>query len=148
MIIRLIFWHNLVCMNLPRNVAAPYERGRSRPHLHRALCLLLLMFSWHSNARSQEAAVVTFTLDFPGSEPSHYAISVSSDGHSTYDSDGKLSPDSEGDPFHLDFSLSSETSRRVRTTTMGPRIAAEQTSTCTVLPNCTRIRSTAAETCS
>jgi hypothetical protein len=113
MIIRLIFWHNLVCMNLPRNVAAPYERGRSRPHLHRALCLLLLMFSWHSNARAQEAAVVTFTLDFPGSEPSHYAISVSSDGHSTYDSDGKLSPDSEGDPFHLDFSLSSETSRRV-----------------------------------
>jgi hypothetical protein len=71
------------------------------------------MFSWHSNARAQEAAVVTFTLDFPGSEPSHYAISVSSDGHSTYDSDGKLSPDSEGDPFHLDFSLSSETSRRV-----------------------------------
>ena len=40
-------------------------------------------------------------------------ISVSSDGHSTYDSDGKLSPDSEGDPFHLDFSMSSETSRRV-----------------------------------
>ena len=40
-------------------------------------------------------AVVTFTLDFPGSEPSHYVISVSSDGHSTYDSDGKLSPDSE-----------------------------------------------------
>jgi len=71
------------------------------------------MFSWHSNARAQEAAVVTFTLDFPGSEPSHYAISVSSDAHSTYDSDGKLSPDSEGDPFHLDFSLSSETSRRV-----------------------------------
>lgn len=57
--------------------------------------------------------MVTFTLDFPGSEPSHYAISVSSDGRSTYDSDGKLSPDSEGDPFHLDFSLSSETSRRV-----------------------------------
>jgi hypothetical protein len=64
-------------------------------------------------ARAQETAVVTFTLDFPGSEPSHYAISVSSDGHATYDSDGKLSPDSEGDPFHLDFSMSSETRRRV-----------------------------------
>ena len=56
---------------------------------------------------------MTFTLDFPGSEPSHYAISVSSDGHSTYDSDGKLSPDSEGDPFHLDFSMSAETSQRI-----------------------------------
>ena len=64
-------------------------------------------------ARAQETAVVTFTLDFPGSEPSHYAISVSSDGHSTYDSDGKLSPDSEGDPFHLDFSMSAETRQRV-----------------------------------
>ncbi|MGC2183986.1 MAG: hypothetical protein WA637_11945 [Terriglobales bacterium] len=56
---------------------------------------------------------MTITLDFPGSEPSHYAISVSSDGHATYDSDGKLSPDSEGDPFHLDFSMSAETRQRV-----------------------------------
>jgi len=42
--------------------------------------------------------VVTFTLDFPGSEPltTH---SVASDGHSTYDSDGKLSPESEADLF-------------------------------------------------
>jgi hypothetical protein len=110
---RPVFWHNLVCMNLPRNVAALYERGCSRRHLHRALCLLLLIFSWHSKAWAQEAAVVTFTLDFPGSEPSHYAISVSSNGRSTYDSDGKLSPDSEGDPFHLDFSMSNDTSRRV-----------------------------------
>jgi hypothetical protein len=107
------FWHNLICMNFPRNVATLHERGRSRPHLHRALCFLLVIFSWHYSARAQEAAVVTFTLDFPGSEPSHYAVSVSSDGRSTYDSDGKLSPDSEGDPFHLDFSMSSETSRRV-----------------------------------
>jgi hypothetical protein len=60
-----------------------------------------------------DQAVVTFTLDFPGSEPSHYVISVSSDGHSSYDSDGKLSPDSEADPFHLDFSLSPKTSGAV-----------------------------------
>ena len=55
--------------------------------------------------------MVTFTLDFPGSEPSHYAISVSSDGHSTYDSDGKLSPESDPDPFHLDFSVSPATQK-------------------------------------
>jgi hypothetical protein len=64
-------------------------------------------------AQAQQPAVVTFTLDFPGSEPSHYAISVSSDGRSTYESDGKLSPDSDGDPFHLDFSMSPDTTRRV-----------------------------------
>ena len=38
-------------------------------------------------------------------------ISVSSDGHSNYESDGKLSPDSDADPFHLDFSLSPDTSK-------------------------------------
>ena len=53
---------------------------------------------------------MTFTLDFPGSEPSHYVIDVSSNGHSTYDSDGKLSPDSAADPFHLEFTLSPATS--------------------------------------
>jgi hypothetical protein len=81
--------------------------------LHRTLCLFLLVLALHLASRAQEQAVVTFTLDFPGSEPSHYVISVSSDGHSKYDSDGKLSPDSEGDPFHLDFSMSTETSRRI-----------------------------------
>jgi hypothetical protein len=92
-----------------QSVALPHERGRLRLHLHAFFCLLLLV----SAARAQDGAVVTFTLDFPGSEPSHYAVSVSSDRRSTYDSDGKLSPDSEGDPFHLDFSMSSETRKRV-----------------------------------
>ncbi|MGH9504732.1 MAG: hypothetical protein ACRD20_17910 [Terriglobales bacterium] len=77
------------------------------------LWLLLLVLALPLAARAQQTAVVTFTLDFPGSEPSHYSISVSSDGHSTYDSDGKLSPDSEGDPFHLDFSMSPETRSRI-----------------------------------
>ncbi len=77
------------------------------------LSLLLFALSWHSYAFAQEAAAVSFTLDFPGSEPSHYAISVTNDGRSTYDSDGKLSPDSDGDPFHMDFSMSIETRQRV-----------------------------------
>jgi hypothetical protein len=99
-------------MRLGNSVGASvHERGRSR--LHWTLCLLLLVLALHLTARAQETAVITFTLDFPGSEPSHYAISVSSDGHSSYDSDGKLSPDSEGDPFHLGFSMSTETRRRV-----------------------------------
>ena len=66
----------------------------------------MLALGFCYSATSAGGDIVAFTLDFPGSEPSHYVISVSSDGHSTYDSDGKLSPDSEGDPFHLDFSMS------------------------------------------
>ncbi len=91
-------------------VLASARAGRSRPH--KTLGLLLVLFAvLQLPVRAQET--VTFTLDFPGSEPSHYAISVSSDGRSTYDSDGKLSPDSEGDPFHLDFSMSPETRQRI-----------------------------------
>jgi hypothetical protein len=77
------------------------------------LCLWLLTLGLPIVLWAQEASVVTFTLDFPGSEPSHYVISISSDGHSTYDSDGKLSPESDADPFHLDFSVSPETSKAI-----------------------------------
>jgi hypothetical protein len=56
--------------------------------------------------QAQERASVTFTLDFPGSQPDHYVISVASDGHGAYDSNSKLSDDSEGDPFHFDFVVS------------------------------------------
>jgi hypothetical protein len=116
-----VFWHNLFGMDLGKNVGASapagatpsvalqHERGRSRRP--RTLYFLFLAFCFCLPVQAQE--VVTFSLDFPGSEPSHYAISVSSDGHSTYDSDGKLSPDADGDPFHLDFSMSTETKGRV-----------------------------------
>jgi hypothetical protein len=87
----------------------PARAEGSRPRL---LCLLLLSLWLPISAWPQEA-VVTFTLDFPGSEPSHYVISVSSDGHASYESDGKLSAESEADPFHLDFSVSPATSKTV-----------------------------------
>ena len=116
--IRSFFWHNLSGMTPSKNVGASVPlvptsapAGRSRPH--NLSLLLLMMIGLQVAARAQEAAVVTFTLDFPGSEPSHYAISVSSDGPSSYDSNGKLSPDSEGDPFQLDFSMSPETRQKV-----------------------------------
>ncbi len=66
-------------------------------------------------ARAQQTVLpsVTFTCDFPGSDPSHYVISVSSDGHASYDSDGKLSAQSEPDSVdaaRLDFTISQATS--------------------------------------
>lgn len=94
------FWHNLFCM-----VSGKPCRW--------CWCVLFLALGGLLSARAQDAAVVTFTLDFPGSEPSHYAISVYSDGHSTYDSDGKLSPESDPDPFHLDFSVSPATKKTI-----------------------------------
>jgi hypothetical protein len=67
-------------------------------------------------ARAQQTVVpaVSFTLDFPGSEPDHYVISLSEDGRTSYDSDGKLSPDSEaGDTFHSEFTVSEAARARV-----------------------------------
>jgi hypothetical protein len=62
----------------------------------------------------QDAAVITFNFDFPGSEPEHYFISVSSNGKASYDSNGKLAPDSEpSDPFRLDFIISDATRTRI-----------------------------------
>jgi hypothetical protein len=106
-----LIWHNLFCMNSAKWLKAAHTRESSR--LLRIFSLLLLVFAVRASAAAEEASVVTFTLDFPGSEPSHYAIAVSPNGRSSYDSDGKLSKDAEGEPFHLEFSMSPDTSKRV-----------------------------------
>jgi len=95
------FWHNSFCMFSAR---------------FRMVALVCLIACFPAFAQAQQTAVPTviFTLDFPGSEPDHYVISVSEDGRSSYDSDGKLSPDSEGgDSFHADFTMSQAGRARV-----------------------------------
>jgi hypothetical protein len=78
------------------------------------LCVVSLMLCCYISVAAEKAAVVTFNFDFPGSEPEHYFISVSSDGKASYDSNGKLSSDSEpGDPFRLDFTVSEATRARI-----------------------------------
>lgn len=58
--------------------------------------------------------VVTFTLDFPQSQPEHYSIRVTSDGPSHYQSTGRISSDSDDtDSFDFDFTLSAETRARI-----------------------------------
>ncbi|PYX91474.1 MAG: hypothetical protein DMG71_20085 [Acidobacteria bacterium] len=58
--------------------------------------------------------VVTFTLDFPGSDPSRYAIQVPREGDASYDSRAKLSPDSDDtDAFHLDFKISEAMRKKI-----------------------------------
>jgi hypothetical protein len=59
-------------------------------------------------------AVVTFTLDFPASQPEHYSIRIQSDGASHYHSSGRLSADSEDiDSFDLDFAVLPETREKI-----------------------------------
>ena len=58
-------------------------------------------------------ATITFTLDFPASQPEHYVIEVAANGEAAYHSQGKLTPQAEGDPFETRFVLSPEVGARV-----------------------------------
>jgi len=67
-----------------------------------------------SLAQQNPPATISFSLDFPQSIPDHYVITVSSDRHATYDSTGKLTPQSDpGDPFHDDFTVSADTCKKI-----------------------------------
>jgi len=63
---------------------------------------------------SRPGAVASFTLDFTGSNPSHYEITVHDDGQGSYSSNGQLNRDSEpADPAPLQFTLSPNVRQQV-----------------------------------
>jgi hypothetical protein len=100
---------------MERQVSAPVRSLECRDGIHwfALVCLILCLLI---SAQAQQTVIpsVTFTCDFPGSEPDHYAISISDDGKASYDSDSKLSPESAaGDPYHSDFTASQAARIRV-----------------------------------
>jgi hypothetical protein len=75
-----------------------------------AFFTLVLTFPLHA----AEPATVTFSLDFPGSEPDHYSISVRSDGHASYESSGKISTDSDDrETYQTEFTISATTRAQI-----------------------------------
>src|SRR5215813_9280046 len=86
-----------------------------RKHL-RVGTLLVFILSSLLLASSDQAgsSSVSFTLDFPGSNPSHYEIQVASDGHGSYSSNGQLANDAQpADPVTLEFSLSDKIRQQI-----------------------------------
>ena len=78
------------------------------------LCLLIFSALLACSQTPPAPAVVTFTLDFPASQPEHYSIRVQSDGSARYQSSGRLSADSdEADSFDLAFTVAAETRQRI-----------------------------------
>jgi hypothetical protein len=69
------------------------------PRPFQIVCLLIfsssILFSSNVYSQTEAPAVVTFTIDFPTSQPEHYSIRVQSDGSARYQSSGRLSPDSD-----------------------------------------------------
>jgi hypothetical protein len=67
----------------------------------------VVVFPLHLQSQDPSAATVTFTLDFPNSDPEHYSISVGSDGHAKYDCSARISQDSEDrESYHSEFEFS------------------------------------------
>jgi len=59
-------------------------------------------------------ATITFTLDFPNSDPEHYIISVDSEGHAKYECTARVSQDSdERETYRTEFTFSPEGRDRI-----------------------------------
>jgi hypothetical protein len=59
------------------------------------------------------AATVTFTLDFPLSEPTHYSIAVEANGHASYECAVKGQEDSEEQPYRAEFNVTAANRQRI-----------------------------------
>jgi len=73
-----------------------------------------LALLWSLPARAADPATVTFTLDFPNSDPEHYSIVVGADGHARYECSGKISPQSDDrEAYQTDFTFSEANRARI-----------------------------------
>jgi hypothetical protein len=77
-------------------------------------CLLVLMLAFSYSQELPPQPTVRFTLDFPGSQPSHYSLQVHSDGKSVYQSTGKISSESDDtDSYDYEFTVSTATRGKI-----------------------------------
>ena len=90
--------------------------SRRPPRLRRApgpiafVALLLCSFP----LLAVQPAAVTFSLNFPGSDPDHYSISVQSDGSAVYECSAKISNDSDDrEAYQAAFKFTEATRARI-----------------------------------
>lgn len=95
--------------------SAAHQANRNRSRFLRActtLCAALLLAVGPSVAA--DPATITFSLDFPGSEPEHYSISVTADGRAKYECSARISADSEDrETYQSDFTFTDATRARI-----------------------------------
>jgi hypothetical protein len=66
-----------------------------------------------AGGRAVSSAVVTFTLDFPQSDPEHYSMAVDATGHARYECIGKVTEDSEEQAYRAEFEVSAGNRERI-----------------------------------
>ncbi len=90
--------------------------GRKRRFGRRSLTVLVgcITLLGILPVRAAEPATVTFTLDFPGSDPDHYSISVQSDGRARYECSARISTESDDrETYQTEFTFSDATRARI-----------------------------------
>ena len=74
-------------------------------------CLVLLS---GLPASAADAATITFSLDFPKSDPERYSITVQSDGHASYECLARISDESEDrETYQAEFTFTDATRARI-----------------------------------
>ncbi|MFZ0772876.1 MAG: hypothetical protein WCA49_24220 [Candidatus Sulfotelmatobacter sp.] len=58
-------------------------------------------------------AMITFTLDFPESDPTHYSIAVDAMGHASYECTAKADKDAEEQAYRAEFEVSAGNRERI-----------------------------------
>lgn len=113
------FWHNSSSMLFSQlrymyAGAEPWMVLVKRIFAVHICALLCVILCCSANGQQTVAPTVTFTCDFPGSEPDHYVITVAEDATATYDSSSKISSESDAeDSFHSNFTISQAGRTRV-----------------------------------
>jgi hypothetical protein len=87
----------------------PMNRSRCLTVLLTAIVVSLTL-AFAPNLQAADLATVTFSLDFPNSDPEHYVVSVKSDGKAQYECRGRISKDSdETENYTTEFTFSDAT---------------------------------------
>lgn len=99
--------------NLPEPGGQPRRTSRFLPTCVAIVVSCLVLLFSASGASAAEPATLVFTLDFPKSDPAHYSISVTSDGHARYACVAKADPDAEEQPYTFEFDFSPANRARI-----------------------------------
>jgi len=92
---------------------------RSLKHLVGLLSIAAVSSALASPARQSadhapaSSPMVTFTLNFPHSEPENYSISIDSAGHARYECTGSVIPDSQPDTYRSEFEVSPDSREKI-----------------------------------
>jgi hypothetical protein len=73
----------------------------------------LLVAQVATTGNTVSAASITFALDFPGSDPPHYSITVAAGGNASYECRGKIAEDADEETYKTEFEMSPANRERI-----------------------------------